>query len=60
MTMFLMHGCFQMRGTPLEPGASQIGMKSFTGVYPKSYNTSANQANVPEMLIFQIGLKENK
>lgn len=60
MMIFLMHGCFQLRGTPSKLGASQIGMKSFTGVYPKSYNTSANQANVLEMLILRKGLRENK
>lgn len=58
--MFLMYGCSQRRGTPSKLGASQIEMKSFTGAYPKSYNTSANQANVLEMLILRKGLKEKK
>lgn len=58
--MFLRHECFQLRGTHSEFGAPQTGIKIFTGVYPKSYSTSANQVNVLEILILQIGLQENK
>lgn len=58
--VFVMYACSQLRGTTSEIGASQIEMKSFIGAYPKSYNMSANQANVLEMLILRKGLKENK
>lgn len=40
--IFLTYRCLQLRGTPSEFGASQIGTKSFTGVYPKPHKTSAN------------------